>query len=148
MVRIALLATCSLALIASTALAAPPKPANPNEEVVVKLLDTAFNQKKPDEAFANYVGPYYRQHNPTVPDGKEAIIAALHNWLPPQLHYEIVHLVSSGDLVAVHSHVTMNPQDRGIAVVDIFRIESGKVVEHWDVTQPVPEKAANANTMF
>ncbi len=140
-----------LALAAPTAaLAETPAPNTPAEQLVVTFLDTTFNQKKPDDAFAAYVGPYYRQHNPTVADGKDAIIGALHQWLPtvPALHYDIVHLVSSGDLVAVHSHVTTSPQDRGMAVVDIFRVENGKVVEHWDVGQPVPEKSANTNTMF
>ncbi|HEX7887015.1 MAG TPA: nuclear transport factor 2 family protein [Phenylobacterium sp.] len=146
-VRTVLAVAASLALMTSMASAAP-KPANANEEVALKLLDTAFNQKKPDEAFAKYVGPTYRQHNPTVADGKEAIVEALHKWLPPELHYEIVRVISSGDLVAVHAHVTIGPQDRGMAVVDIFRIENGKVAEHWDVSQPVPEKASNDNTMF
>lgn len=146
-VRTVLAVAASLTLMTSMASAAP-KPANANEEVAIKLLDTAFNQKKPDEAFAKYVGPTYRQHNPTVPDGKEAIVEALHKWLPPELHYEFVRIISSGDLVAIHAHVTIGPQDRGMAVVDIFRIENGKVAEHWDVSQPVPEKASNDNTMF
>jgi predicted SnoaL-like aldol condensation-catalyzing enzyme len=126
------------------------KPKNANEAAVVGLLDLAFNQRKFVEAFDKYVGPYYRQHNPTVPDGKEALMASMKQWLPtvPGLHYEFKHLYSDGDRVIVHSLVTMAPQDRGMAVIDIFRIENGKIVEHWDVVQPVPEKALNDNTMF
>jgi predicted SnoaL-like aldol condensation-catalyzing enzyme len=53
-----------------------------------------------------------------------------------------------GDFVIVHSHATTTPEDRGMAIVDIFRMDDGKIVEHWDVIQPIPEKAANENTMF
>jgi predicted SnoaL-like aldol condensation-catalyzing enzyme len=125
-------------------------PKNAAESTVLALLDTAFNQRKVEEAFANYVGPHYRQHNPTVADGKQAIIDALRQWLPatPGLHYEFKHLYSDGDYVIVHSLVTTGPTDRGKAVVDIFRLEHGKVVEHWDVAQPVPDKSLNDNTMF
>ncbi len=127
-----------------------PKAKNANEAVVISLLDVAFNQKKIVEAFDKFVGPYYRQHNPSVPDGKEAIIKALPSYLAavPDLRYHFKRVLSDGDLVVVHSHVTNNAQDRGMAVIDIFRVENGKVVEHWDVAQPVPEKAANDNTMF
>jgi predicted SnoaL-like aldol condensation-catalyzing enzyme len=125
-------------------------PKNPAESTVVALLDTAFNQRRVEEAFAKYVGPQYRQHNPTVADGKQAIIDALRQWLPatPGLHYEFKHLYTDGNCVIVHSLVTADRGDRGKAVVDIFRLEHGKVVEHWDVAQAVPEKALNDNTMF
>jgi predicted SnoaL-like aldol condensation-catalyzing enzyme len=125
-------------------------PKNPAESTVLALLDTAFNQRKVEEAFAKYVGPYYRQHNPTVADGKQAIIDALRKWLPatPDLHYEFKHLYSDANCVIVHSLVTVGPDDRGKAVVDIFRLEHGKVVEHWDVAQAVPDKSLNDNTMF
>lgn len=140
----------AVTLFASGALQAEVKGRNAAERTVIALLDTAFNQKKPAEAFDRFGGPYYRQHNPTAPDGKEAIVALLSGWLPtvPDLHYEIKRIVSNGSMVWVHSHVTMKPDDRGQAVVDIFRLERGMVVEHWDVGTPVPEKAANSNTMF
>jgi predicted SnoaL-like aldol condensation-catalyzing enzyme len=126
------------------------KPKNAAEAAVIGLLDMAFNQRKYVEAFDKYVGPYYRQHNPTVPDGKQAIIDGMKQFLPtvPGLHYDFKHLYSDGDRVIVHSLVTTGATDRGMAVVDIFRLEKGKIVEHWDVAQPVPEKALNTNTMF
>ena len=151
---LALAGACSLSL---TVLTSPlqagessVRPKNAAEVTVIGLLDTAFNQRKYVEAFDKYVGPYYRQHNPTVADGKQAIVDGMKQWLPsvPGLHYEFKHLYSDGDRVIVHSLVTTGPTDRGIAVVDIFRLEQGKIVEHWDVAQPVPEKALNANTMF
>jgi predicted SnoaL-like aldol condensation-catalyzing enzyme len=125
-------------------------PRNDAERTVIGLLDTAFNQKKPAKAWELYGGPYYKQHNPTAPDGKEAIIGLLNAWLPtvPNLRYDIKRIISDGDMVWVHSHVTTGPEDRGQAVVDIFRLEVGKVVEHWDVGTQVPEKSMNDNTMF
>jgi predicted SnoaL-like aldol condensation-catalyzing enzyme len=66
----------------------------------------------------------------------------------PESKGEIKRVIAEGDLVAIHNHVTSNPTDRGRAVVDIFRLENGRVVEHWDVVQDVPEKSANTNTMF
>lgn len=125
-------------------------PKNTAEETALAFLDTAFNQRHFDEAFERYVGRYYRQHNPTVGDGKEAILDALRKWLPatPGLHYDFKNVWSDGDRVIVHALVTTDPADRGKAVIDIFRLEKGKIVEHWDVAQAIPEKALNDNTMF
>ena len=67
----------------------------------------------------------------------------------PDAHGEIKRVFADGDYVILHSHWHgLSDKPRGEAVVDIFRWEDGKVVEHWDVIQPVPEKAANNNTMF
>jgi predicted SnoaL-like aldol condensation-catalyzing enzyme len=126
------------------------KPKNPSEVAVVEFLDMTFNQKHFDEAFNRFVGPYYRQHNPTVPDGKEPILKLLHQFMPstPDLHYDFRNVWSDGDRVIVHSHVTTGATDRGKAVIDIFRLEKGRIVEHWDVAKDIPEHAENANTMF
>lgn len=138
------------ALVSSSAAWAEVMPRNKAERTVVALVETAFNQKKPQEAWDLYGGPYYTQHNPTAADGKEAVIALLNAWLPtvPDLHYDIKRIISHDDLVMIHSHVTTGPDDLGNAVVDIFRLENGKVVEHWDVGQPVPETSMNNNGMF
>jgi predicted SnoaL-like aldol condensation-catalyzing enzyme len=143
-------ATLFTAMLLSTTAKADVTPRNDAERTVIGLLDTAFNQKKPAEAWDLYGGPYYTQHNPTAPDGREAIIGMLNAWLPtvPELRYDIKRIISDGDMVWVHSHVTTSPEDRGQAVVDIFRLENGKVVEHWDVGTQVPEKPMNDNTMF
>ena len=148
--QIALAVAVSTAVVQASCAADAVKPKNSREAVAIALLDMAFNQKNYVDAFERYVGPYYRQHNPTVADGKDALIASLRQWLPanPDLHYEFKHVYSDGDHVIVHSLVTLNRQDRGMAVVDIFRLERGKIVEHWDVAQPVPETALNDNTMF
>ena len=75
------------------------------------------------------------------------LITMLHEQ-SPAYRTEVKRMVAEGDLVAVHHHVRPAPGDRGRAVVDIFRLEDGRIVEHWDVVQEVPETAANDNTMF
>jgi len=138
-------------LTASSAIAATPEQNAANARA---FLDTAFNQGKVQEAFALYVGAAYRQHNPHVPDGKEASIkglAAMVANMNGKMHMDVRRTIAQGDLVAVHSHSTNGQAgDRGSAVVDMFRFDpDGKIVEHWDVIQPVPEgPAANDNTMF
>ncbi len=121
-----------------------------NKKTVVAYLEQALNAKQPAEAVASYVGPRYIQHNPQAPDGPDAFIAFVKGFTEqfPDVHIDIKREVGEDDLVVTHSLLTVGPADRGTAVVDIFRLEEGKIVEHWDVLQPVPETAANHNTMF
>ncbi len=144
------LSMMGLLLVSTAALAEAPVTTNPEGKAAIVLLDMCFNQHKVAEGFATYVGPTYTQHNPTAPDGKEAAIKGLSAFVAamPSMHYDFKRVLVDGDLVAVHAHVTTSPTDRGSAVVDIFRFDKGKIVEHWDVVQPVPEKPANQNTMF
>jgi predicted SnoaL-like aldol condensation-catalyzing enzyme len=122
-----------------------------NKATVVAYYTTAFNDKKPEEAVAKYGGPVYIQHNPLAADGFQAFIdfVKAYTGANPQLHVDIKRVIGECDLVVTHSHITTSPSDRGQAVADIFRLNrKGKVVEHWDVIQPVPETSANDNTMF
>jgi predicted SnoaL-like aldol condensation-catalyzing enzyme len=107
------------------------------------------NEGKPEEAAASSIGPTYTQHNPEAPDGPEGFVAFFTGFRQqfPELHVEVKRTISEGDLIAVHSHLTTSPDGAGTAVVDIFRIQDGRFVEHWDVLQPVPDTAANDNTM-
>jgi predicted SnoaL-like aldol condensation-catalyzing enzyme len=66
----------------------------------------------------------------------------------PTLHFNFKRIIAEGDLVVVHSHLVRHKDDPGVAVMDIFRLENGRVVEHWDVLQDVPDTSANENTMF
>ena len=66
----------------------------------------------------------------------------------PDFKADVKRVIAEGDFVVVHSHMTIDANDRGRAAVDIFRLENGKIVEHWDILQQIPETSANSNTMF
>lgn len=121
-----------------------------NKATVQAFYDLAFNVKKPADAVSRYMGKVYRQHNPGAGDGPEPFISYVTEFVKayPELRVNFKRFIAEEDLVVVHSHMVRSPGDRGKAVVDIFRLEAGKIVEHWDVLQEVPEKSANANTMF
>ena len=121
-----------------------------NKRIVREFYELAFNEQKPEEAVAKYMGSTYRQHNPQAGDGAEPFITYVQNFTQtfPKLRVEIKRLIAEGDLVVVHNHSMRHTGDRGMAVMDIFRLEDGKIVEHWDVIQDVPETSANDNTMF
>jgi predicted SnoaL-like aldol condensation-catalyzing enzyme len=126
-----------------------PNPAR-NKAVVRDFYDLAFNQRKPEEAAARYLGPYYLQHNPGAADGGPAFVAFVKRFVKayPSLHYDFIREAAEGGLVAIHSRLIRKPGDRGMAVMDFFRLENGKIVEHWDAHQEVPARSANSNTMF
>ncbi|MGO4714866.1 nuclear transport factor 2 family protein [Bradyrhizobium sp. 2TAF24] len=120
-----------------------------NKKAVVAFYEKGLNQKDFDAAAA-YFGAQYVQHNPTAPDGIagfKAFIEMLRTKFPNS-HSEIKRVFADGDYVILHVHAVREPGTRGAAIVDIFRLDNGKIVEHWDVRQDVPETAANANTMF
>jgi len=118
--------------------------------IVLEFYDLTFTQHQPERAALAYLAPDYIQHNPTLASGRQAFIDffVAHFAQNPALHARVVHVVAEADLVAVHVHSTNGPTDRGVALVDLFRVAGGKIVEHWDVIQPVPETSMNTNTMF
>lgn len=121
-----------------------------NKRIVREFYDLAFNRRRPDRAAATYIGPEYVQHNPMAGDGAQAFVEAIAAWIEtmPDLRVDFKRFIVEGDLVTVHSHFRTAPDQRGLAVMDIFRLENGKIVEHWDVLQEVPKESANENTMF
>jgi len=138
-----------LALATSPAFAPDVATQEANKKAVLEFYDAALNRKDFDAA-AKFFGPHYIQHNPTAPDGIEGFKAFL-GFLRekfPNSHSEIKRSFVDGDYVILHVHAVREPGSRGNAIVDIFKLENGKVVEHWDVVQPVPENPANNNTMF
>lgn len=117
--------------------------------VAARVLKGVFEQGD-TEVVDRYVRPDYIQHNPLAPDGAETLKnlgKAVHQQFPDAA-YDIKRVISEGDLVLVHSNVVMTPGTRGQAVFDIFRFQGGKIAEHWDVGQNVPEGSANGNDMF
>lgn len=119
-------------------------------EVVEAFIDLFYEKKQVRDAFETWVAPTYIQHKPSLPDGREAVIDFLEELLDrhPDRTFTIHRVIASDDLVAVHYHSQATPDDLGFAVVDIFRVETCRMVEHWDVVQPVPAESANSNTMF
>lgn len=119
-----------------------------NKDVVLDFYEKALNRKDFDAASV-YLGTY-TQHNPNAADGPEGLkgfLAFLKEKFP-QSHSEIKQVFTDGDYVILHVHAVREPNTRGNAIVDIFRLKDGKIEEHWDAIQPIPEKSANSNTMF
>jgi predicted SnoaL-like aldol condensation-catalyzing enzyme len=146
----------TLLLFAACAMLAAPVSAKPAKcklkpkEVVTQFMTQFYVDKQVRKAFETWVDPGYIQHNPMAATGRDAAIGFLEPFFAnnPGVSYAIKRVIADGNLVAVHAHGKFSPEDRGIAVIDILRVEGCKVMEHWDVVQPVPEKAANANGMF
>nr|WP_083439216.1 nuclear transport factor 2 family protein [Herbaspirillum autotrophicum] len=120
-----------------------------NKQVVLAFYEQGLNRKDADAALA-YVGPEYIQHNPNAADGPEGFrkFVRFLRERYPQSHSEIKRVFTDGDYVILHVHAVRQPGERGNAIVDIFRLQNGKIVEHWDAVQPVPEQSANDNGMF
>ncbi|MCV6902900.1 MAG: nuclear transport factor 2 family protein [Achromobacter xylosoxidans] len=136
------------AALSSTAQASPEQEAA-NKAAVLAFYEKGLNQKDA-EAALRYVGDRYVQHNPNAADGPEGFrkfVAFLRDKYP-QSRSEIKRVFTDGDYVILHVHAVREPGTRGNAIIDIFRLEKGKIVEHWDAVQPIPEQSANGNGMF
>ena len=143
------LAAALVALTTSPIHAADTQQAEMNKKTVLEFYEKGLNQKD-FEAASRYFGPRYTQHNPNAADGPEGFKAFLQFLREkfPNSHSEIKRAFADGDYVILHLHAVREPGTRGVAIVDIFKLENGKIVEHWDVVQPIPEKSANSNGMF
>jgi predicted SnoaL-like aldol condensation-catalyzing enzyme len=101
-------------------------------------------------AVDDFVADGYIEHNPGLPGGAEELRNDLAGYFEqfPQAGYDVKRIIASGELVAVHVHVTDGPDDLGLAFVDLYLVRDGEIQEHWDTRQPVPAESANDNTMF
>lgn len=120
-----------------------------NQKIVLEFYDAVINRKD-FEAASAYLGENYIQHEAHAPDG----VAGLRGFLGkmaermPQGRVEVRRVFVDGDHVILHAHMIPTPGDRGMARVAIFRVDGGKVVEHWSVTEPIPAETANSNGVF
>lgn len=119
-----------------------------SKELVANYMDEVWVNRNVS-ALGKYVSAdTFVQHNPHLDNGLEALngfLPHLFNNLMPEGTWEVKRIIAEGDMVVVHSLAKPAPSALGMAVVDIFKIENGKIVEHWDVTTDVPEKTASGN---
>ena len=165
--HVAIVATCCAVLglagcgaeevpAASGAPAAPAE-AERNRAVVLRYMQEVVNERK-FEVLDELMVEDWIAHNPGEPNGREGLKTFFADMFEqvPELHADVKRVVAEADLVVVHTHYTIAAADRGndwapgsSAAADFFRLEDGKIVEHWDVLQrPIPESSVNGNTMF
>ncbi|MBN8831525.1 MAG: nuclear transport factor 2 family protein [Sphingomonadales bacterium] len=144
------IALAALTLSAAPAGAAETKCGMTAVEIVSKFSQLFFVEKKWHEAFMTYVAEDYTQHNPMAQDGRAEALKHLGPIFDanPGLKVDIKRIFGDDSHVAVHYHSVMQPGTKGFAAVDMFRVKDCKIVEHWDVIQPMPEKSANPHPMF
>jgi predicted SnoaL-like aldol condensation-catalyzing enzyme len=138
-----------IAMLAMSTMPALAADLEANKRTVLEFYEAGLNKKDFDAA-SKYFGPKYIQHNPGAPDGIEGFKTFV-NFLRtkfPNSHSEIKKAFAEGDYVILHVHAVREPGTLGRAIVDIFRLEDGKIVEHWDVAQDIPEKMPHNNGMF
>ena len=122
---------------------------NENRRILLDFIELFYHQRKVRLAFERHVAADYIQHNPNIQDGREAAIIALEPLFgSPDASFEIHRILVDGDLAAIHLHGRRSAQALGGAVVDLYRFADGKIVEHWDVLQSIPETAVNPHPMF
>ena len=143
-----LLATLYLSFIFSAYAEDTPES---NKKLVIDFYTEVLFQAN-YSAVDKYIGDEYIQHNPTAKDGKAAMVKMLSALTPAEGKVEpfgeIIRAIAEDDLVMLHIKSYHWPDKNGAAIVDIFRVKNGKIIEHWDVFQAVPERSANNNTMF
>jgi len=123
-----------------------------NKQNAIDFYKTAF-LGDPVKAVRQYVGDDYKQHNPLVGDGKQAFIDYFLRMAAeyPNKSITFVREIAEGDLVALHTHQTWHYDNKveEYVTMDFFRFdENGKIIEHWDAMQIIPDTSKNGNTMY
>ena len=120
-----------------------------NKENAIAFYKMAY-EGNPKRAVELYVGDQYIQHNPDVADGLGGFIAYFERMQReyPEKSIAFIRCIAEGNLVALHTHQTWPGNDQYVTM-DFFRFDQdGKICEHWDAIQQIPEKSANPNTMY
>jgi predicted SnoaL-like aldol condensation-catalyzing enzyme len=117
--------------------------------LVRDYLETVWNQGRTDLA-DRYLAADLAQHNHRLPDGRAALVGLVDTLRGqfPELRFTVQRIAAQGELVFAHSHAVLEPGQRGMAVVDVFRLADGLIVEHWDVAEEVPEATASGRPVF
>jgi predicted SnoaL-like aldol condensation-catalyzing enzyme len=120
-----------------------------NKRLVLAFYEQIIGRKD-FEAGRRYLGDTYKQHSPYATDGHEGLAAFVQFFREnfPNHRYEVKKVIAEGDIVVLHLHGIGGMHPFGEQVVDFFRAKDGKVVEHWDVIQAIPEKSENPNGVF
>lgn len=144
------------ACLAAVALLAAPLAAKPtrslterNRAIITDFARLFYSFRDVRGAFEKYVAPDYIQHNANILDGREAAIVALEPMFRQEgSRFEIKRIVVDGDMAVIHLHGRAGAQGKGGTVADIYRLKGGKIVEHWDVLQPIADKPVNPHAYF
>lgn len=120
-----------------------------NRRIFMQFVDLLFAKGQVEQAYRRYVAADLIQHNSRMGQGRDAAVAVIEGMrASPGASFEVLHVLVDGDLAAVHYRGKLSAGDHGEAVVEIFRFDKGRIVEHWDMFQPVPEKSMNDHPMF
>lgn len=133
------------------AAAVPPRQSGTttNRRAFLRFVDLLFRRNQVDTAYKNYVAPDLIQHNARMGQGRDAAIAAIKALRTmPGAAFAVQRVLVDGNLAAVHYRGKLSSDDGGAAIVEIFRFDRGKIVEHWDMFQPMPKDSRNAHPMF
>jgi predicted SnoaL-like aldol condensation-catalyzing enzyme len=120
-----------------------------NRDLVMSFYENAFNRHDLAAA-SSYLDPGYTEHSPQFKDGPDGFAEFFSEFwrLYPRFRLEVKRVFIQGDMVAAHVRAHEGASPNGDAIVDIFRLADGRIAEHWAVTRPIPESAANPNSMF
>ncbi|MFC0686582.1 nuclear transport factor 2 family protein [Novosphingobium clariflavum] len=144
--RIAALAACALALVSARG---PDSLTERNRAVVTDFARLFYTERNVRAAFERYVAADYIQHNPAILDGREAAIAMLEpKFSAPSASFDVKRILVDGDMAMIHLHGRPSPDNPGGTVADIYRLKDGRIVEHWDVLQPIQTKTVNPHPYF
>ena len=148
--RATVAAAAMLLLVGAPACARPPLgKTERNRAIVTAFAHRFYDQRDVRGAFERWVSPHYVQHNPGIADGRDSAIAALEPLFSrPGSAFEVKRIIVDGDLAVIHLRGRTGPDGLGGAVADIFRLKDGKIVEHWDVLQPIAADTINPHPYF